>query len=285
MALSSIKKRLWNPGVNNIIGDDSNVLHGLTRYLPDSSARRVFEVFWRGTTEASELGGAATSVFDGTTTPQQIIVVSASASDTDGAAGHVRKVAVIGLAVKSQTAYLKGSSDAGYEAPQAYVEVVNMNGTTNVTTTLYFLRLVHIYACDWGSGDDDAAGNITAEYPENTALLTIVAGTNESSGGILYFPEARAVHHCYIMCDQYGAPTANLDGFDLTINYNGFENALNADGDYEDKSISINDQIRHIETTCFDPVPHYAELDAQITYTLAVITNAPTGQAHAIVSF
>lgn len=286
MALSGIRKRLWNPGVNNIIGDDSDVLHSLRRIMPhepQQRAIRCFEVFWRGTTEASELGGAATSVFDGTTTPQNIIVVSASASDTDGAAGHVRKVAIIGLAVKDQGAYLKGSTDPGYEKPDLYVEVVNMNGTTNVTTTLYFLRLVHMYACDWGSGDDDAAGAITAEYPENTALLTIDAAENESSGGILYFPADKFVFHRYLMVDQYGAPTANLDGFDLTVNYNGFENALNADGDFEDKSISVNDQIRHLDAICFDPVPYRSELDSQIKYTLAVITNAPTGQVHAIV--
>ena len=46
-----------------------------------------------------------------------------------------------------------------------------------------------VYAIEWGSGDDDAAGNITVESPANTALLTIAANANESNSSVIYIAD------------------------------------------------------------------------------------------------
>ena len=62
-----------------------------------------------------------------------------------------------------------------------------MLGTTDATTTRYYLREIHGYVSDWGTdASHDAEGNITIEEPANTTLLTIAAGTNESNGGTIY---------------------------------------------------------------------------------------------------
>lgn len=133
----------------------------------------------------AEIGTAADSALDGTTTPVQVIVVSSSADDDDGATKHVRKVHLIGLSVASAKNYVLGTEDPVYS-----VEELSMNGTTNVTSSRYYLRVMHLYAVQWGSGDADAAGAITCEYPENTALLTIDAGDNESnSSGLIYLAD------------------------------------------------------------------------------------------------
>ena len=171
--------RLWNPEwQSSAIGAKElrrNDVHGRNDIY--------FEIAYKGTSsaDATEVGAAANSVLDGTTTPVSLYVVSASASDTDGAAGHVRKVRIIGVSVASANDFISGLEDPVYS-----VEEVNMNGTTNVRSTRYYLRVIHMYASDWGSGDGDAAGNITCEYPENTALLTIAAGANESNGSVIY---------------------------------------------------------------------------------------------------
>ncbi len=61
-----------------------------------------------------------------------------------------------------------------------------MNGTTDVTTERYYLREMHAYSSDWGSGGHDAEGDITIEEPADTDLLTISATFNESNGGTIY---------------------------------------------------------------------------------------------------
>ena len=134
---------------------------------------------------AAEIGTAADSALNGTTTPVQVIVVSSSADDTDNSAKDVRNIHLIGISVASPTDYINGDEDPVYS-----VEEIAMNGTTNVTSDRYYLRVMHAYACRWGSNGSDAAGNITVEYPENTALLTMDAGDNESnSSGLIYLAD------------------------------------------------------------------------------------------------
>jgi hypothetical protein len=171
--------RLWNPEWYSPAITRKQIIK------PDvySKNHPTIEIFYTGASSATatEVGGAADSVLDGTTTPVQCIVVSASANDTNSSTGHVRKVRIIGISVASADNFVNGS-----EKPVYSLEECNMNGTTNVTTSRYYLRVLHFYACDWGSGGDEAADDITLEYPENTTLLTIAATANESNGSIIY---------------------------------------------------------------------------------------------------
>lgn len=269
MALTGIKKRLWNPG-NNIIGDTDGILDNLNRrsLIALKQGGRGIEVFWSGTAEDSEAGGAADAVFDGTTTPLSLYVVSASASDVNTAAGHVRKVAVIGLAVKSLKDWSLGNED-----PDLYVEVIEMNGTTNVRTTLLFLRVIHMYAIQWGSGDDDAAGAITLESPENTTLIQINAAENESQGGLLFFPEDSKVAILFASIDINAVPTV-ADGVAIEVGYENFDLQGDTDGDFNTKSISAHSYVPHYQTNNFDAFFRRAMDGAKMTITINLFGDA-----------
>jgi len=143
-----VYQRLWNPGRDCIYGDTSNVLNYLEKDIRSTGRyRKYIEVFWVGTTQAGEqLGTAADSAKDGTTTPYQITVVSAQANDTDAATGDARKVCLLGVTVSSI-----GNYNAG-EQPKLTAEVINLNGTTDVLSSRWYLWVDHAYVCDWGSG-------------------------------------------------------------------------------------------------------------------------------------
>jgi len=222
-----VKIRLWNPGRDCIWGDTSNVLpHFLEKpYLDTGKNYRFLEVFWVGATQAAageELGTVATAK-DGVAIPFQITVDCVEANDTDAATGDARKVAIIGVSVSSIGAYNEG------ETPVLGVEVINLNGTTAVTSTRYYLRLIHGYVCDWGSGGADAKGAITIESPAATTLQSILATYNESNGCVLYFAENDSVRPDYIRL----GPTEHViaDGITFRITASGFDHTLNVDPD------------------------------------------------------
>lgn len=269
MALTGIKKRLWNPG-NNIIGDTDGILSNLNRksLISTGQGGRGIEVFWSGTAEDSEAGGAADNILDGTTLPVKCIVVSAQATDIDSITGHVRKVAIIGLAVKSLSDF-----QLGVENADLYVEVVNMNGTTDVNTQLYYLRLIHMYAIQWGSGDDDAAGAITLEYPANTTMIQINAAENESQGGLLFFPEDSKVAVLYASIDINAVPTV-ADGVAIELKYDNFDLQGDTDGDFNTKSISAHSYVPHYQTDKFDAFFKRAMNGAKITITINLFGDA-----------
>ena len=173
----AVKIRLYNPEWQ------SAAITDLKRKDVHGNIRTYFEIFYFGTANAAatEIGGAADTIGDGTTTPFQITVVSAQATDIDTAAGKVRKVRLIGVSVSSIQKFLNGE-----EAPVYSVEEVNMNGSTDVLSARYYLRLIHAYASDWGSGGQDAEGDITIESPADTDLQTIAATYNESNGCVIY---------------------------------------------------------------------------------------------------
>lgn len=170
--------RLYNPDL--IVGDEFQ--KGSVEKTNIYGKRRpTFEIIAQETSAAAaELGVAATAEKDGATTPFQVVVVSSDVGDIDTGAGKVRAVRVIGITVTSVALFKKG------ETPLYTIEELKMNGTTDVTSTRFYIRVIHVYACRWGSGGADAEGNITLEAPANTALLTIAAGTNESNGAIIY---------------------------------------------------------------------------------------------------
>jgi len=216
-----VYKRLWNP---EVVIDANNVLIDKSRQLIHGKSTPTFQVKWHGATQADEeLGTAMASDKDGTTTPFQITVVSASASDKrTTAAGMVHSVALIGNSVSSIARYQNG-----LEIPRTTVEVVAMNGTADVLSTRYYTSVFHAYACEWGTGaTHDAEGAITIESPANTTLLTIAATYNESNGGTLHFVDGDMVKVHSVRISPTDALAAG-DGATLTITSSGFGHILN----------------------------------------------------------
>jgi hypothetical protein len=182
---------MWNPEYTNITTNLKAIrkddVHG---------RRPVFiEIFYTGTssTNATEIGAAGDAAKDGTTTPFKVNVVSSSANDADSAAKHVRKVRIMGVSVPAMAADSTIAATTGTVnqswangMEQYTLEEVAMNGTTDVYSQRFWIRVMGFYACEWGSGGTDAAGNITLEAPANTALFTIAAAANESQGGKIF---------------------------------------------------------------------------------------------------
>jgi len=221
--IAYVKKRIYNP---ELIVDPDGILPMALKNAQIHGNNPVYYIKWVGATQVGEeLGTAAASVKDGTTTPFQITVVSSDVADNRStAAGAVHSVCLLGITVSSAAAYAAG------ERPLTTAEVVHMNGTTDVLSTRYYLWVDHGYACEWGTGATDATGNITIESPANTTLLTIAATQNESDGGVWHFPADRRLYTKSVIF----APTATLaagDGVVLTGAYTSFEQANNTDPD------------------------------------------------------
>ena len=242
-----VRKRLWNIPKTHIFGDTSNILDLQRKTHDDPNKTPTFTIFWEGATQAGaeELGTAATNAKDGTTTPFQIIAVSAGAGDADTPTDHVRKLAIIGLTTNSvagYTEYLRDPTNPVGKAgkPILSVEVMNMNGVSDVTSTRFYLREpIHAYAIHWGSGGADASAAITIEAPANTALLTIAITQNESNSCTLWFPKDTLV-----LIDQgnFNINDATLtgqgDGMLVSITESGF--ADGTDPDIPSTNIAVN---------------------------------------------
>lgn len=233
-----------------------------------------YEIKWQGTTQAAdeELGTALTSAKVGTTTPFQVTVVSTDVGDDRGnTAGFVHSVALIGLSVSSAAAYTAG------ETPKTTVEVIAMDGTTDVLSTRYYVWLDHIYACEWGTGaTHDAEGNITAESPANTTLITLAATFNEGEGGTWHFQEGSILTTELVRT----TPTATLaagDGVVVMATYKFFNH------DLDDENLSdlfIRYPYIHygseIHTREKDMVPRYVNTDkATCRWSEADTANTP----------
>ena len=153
-----VKKRLWNP---ELIIDTNSVLPNELKQTIRGYNIPTYSIKWTGTPQAGEeLGTAADSVKDGSTTPFVVTVVSSSNSDKrTTAAGMAHSVALIGVSVSAAEGKRLDVSNA-----KSTVEVVSMNGTTDVTATRYWLWVDHAYVCEWGTGaTHDAEGDITIE--------------------------------------------------------------------------------------------------------------------------
>ena len=192
-----VKKRLWNP---ELIIDTNSVLPNELKQTIRGYNIPTYSIKWTGTPQAGEeLGTAADSVKDGSTTPFVVTVVSSSNSDKrTTAAGMAHSVALIGVSVSAAEGKRLDVSNA-----KSTVEVVSMNGTTDVTATRYWLWVDHAYVCEWGTGaTHDAEGDITIESPADTDLLTIKATYNESNGGVWHFPAGKKVKMRYVKLHQ-----------------------------------------------------------------------------------
>ena len=115
------KLRLFNPEWNNLTDATA-----ITKKDVHGKYPIMFHLsYWGAASDnATEIGGAADADKDGTTTKYQLVVVSSSANDDDGATKHVRAVAVIGISAPTAAT----GTDAVYS-----VEEFRMNGTSDVT--------------------------------------------------------------------------------------------------------------------------------------------------------
>lgn len=176
--------RLWNPQWCNSTSDDCR------RTNVRGRKRMTFEIaVSEAASAAAELGTAADNVLDGTTTPVLLEIDSTSATDKDVAAGAVRAVHIIGITVANSTAYINGEEEPVYSVEEVRCDATA--GTTEVPTIRYYLRVMHAYATEWGTGgasSHDAEGDITIQAVGGaTDYLTIDAASNESnSSGLIY---------------------------------------------------------------------------------------------------
>lgn len=157
-------------------------------------------------------------------------IVSSSASDDGGATDHCQEVTVLGW------------DEDGKKA----TEVVSMNGTTVVKLTQRFKRLTHMWGSKFGTGDDDAAGNIiliTSATANKTTLLTIAAGSTESVGARIHIPNGQNV----LIWDMEVSHTtnANTGSTIVTAHLTGFEDASNTDPDYDVLHALVNAVSNH----------------------------------------
>ncbi len=221
-----------------------------------------FMIYWEGATQAAaeELGTAVTAAKDGTGTPFQIIAVSAAVTDIDTAGGHVRKLAIIGLTTNSiagYAAYLENPLTPEGKAgkPILSVEVMNMNGTTDVTSVRFYLRCpIKAFAIQWGSGGGDASAAITIEAPANTALLTIAITQNESNGCTFWFPKDTNV---LVEQGNFNVNDATLtgqgDGMMTSITEDDFEDGGDQDFPVSNVTVNAYNPNRHIESIWMHP--------------------------------
>lgn len=288
--IAYVHKRLYNPELivdpNEIMGSNGKLLRQADhkgRFDP------LYEIHWTGATQAGEeLGTAATSVKDGRTTPFQVVVVSSDAlDDRDNAAGAVLSSALVGITTSSLADYqewnLNPTTIAGERGrPRSTVEVVAMNGIADVTSTRFFIWLDAIYACEWGTGEDDAEGNIQAESPANTVLLSLLAGQNEGEGGVWHFPPDKEVNTIHVSI----TPTATFaagDGVVLTGTFTSFDKALNTGPDLSVEYYtytSAGGSVAHGDN--LDVLHRNTTLNSKVLWSEALIANSIVYDLHII---
>lgn len=276
--IAYVQIRLWNPGRENIYGDTSNVLNYLERpYMDTRRNFKHFEIFWVSVVQAAaeELGTAATSDKDGTTTPYQLTAVSTDVKDDVVGVG-ARRIAVIGVSVSSIGAFKAG------EQPKLTVEVMDMDGTTDVLSSRWYLWIVHVYVCDVGT-ETDTAGTLTVESPANTNLYVITAGQNESEGGTLKFAAGDLVKLDMVRI----FPTATLaagDGAALEIGSAAFEYQILATAeDFPTDYYTYIALGQPVDVRNAWPAAKLATIASKLKFSAADTANTPTLKIHATV--
>lgn len=164
-----------------------------------------------GGTTAAEID-PPDNVFDGETTPAKLWVVSSSTSDTDAAISHCRLVKIIGIAEVAK--YSPFNKSLGNKRIVTE-EIVALDGTTDVETTNLWVRVFHMSGIKFGSGGQDAAGDITLsdDASGTTVYLTISTGNTESNGAALFVPlnqKMVSVNESAAMTSMTNAPTTNV---------------------------------------------------------------------------
>ena len=290
--IAYVRKRLYNPDVlvdpNEIFGTAGKLLRDY-----DSDHQRfspMYEIKWTGATQAGEeLGTAKTSDKDGTTTPFQITVVSSDVADNrNTAAGAVHSVALIGVSVPSIALYNQWildptTKDGKLGEPKASVEVVAMNGTTDVLSTRWYIWVDHVYSCEWGTGASDATGNIQVESPANTVLISLLAGQNEGEGGTWHFPPNEEVVTYHVTL----TPTATFaagDGVVLTGTFTSFDQANNSDPDLNVDYYTYTSAGGSVaQGTGIDHLSRKTTINSKVLWSEALIANSIVYSIHIII--
>ena len=233
-----MKKRCFNP---ELLIDPNGVLPHNLQHVINGKKHLTYEIKWTGTSQASEeLGTAAALILDGTTTPFALNIVSSenTLDKRSNAAGAAHSVAAFGISVNSITGYNNwvafGESTPEGKAgrPQSTVEVMAVNGTTDVLSTRMWIWVDAGYVCEWGTGQNDAEGNITLESPPNTTLILITAGQNEGEGGVIHFPPGVNVRVDHADITPIEALAA-ASGLLVSATYTSFDQALNTGPDLD----------------------------------------------------
>jgi len=151
----------------------------------------------------------ANKIWDGTSVPAKLFIDSSSASDDTGGTDHVQEATVIGIVADG--------------TPTA--DPMPTNGTTGLDTgATLWRRIVHSYSSAWGSGDDDAAGNITIQDDAGgtNVYLTIAAAANESDGMKIYLGGGWKAMVDMKMNITAMEDTSKLGNISMKAQYNGF---------------------------------------------------------------
>jgi hypothetical protein len=156
-----------------------------------------------------------------------LYVQSSSASDDSGAADHCQQVILEGF-----------DAITGLYA----TDTIALSGTTAVKTAVQFKRISHLHGSKYGTGDADAAGNITVETSataNQTALLTIAAGATESGGCRIHVPDGQ-----YLLVEDaiiYNVTNAATGATYVTVHLTGFEDSSNITPDYDHFTVVVQD--------------------------------------------
>jgi hypothetical protein len=189
----------------------------ITKYLRDHNLDIVGKAFiWDIRMNLALTNGLGTSmsianaIMNGTVTPAKVFVDSSSASDDTGGTDHCQEVTVIGIVADGTPT----------------LDRMPTNGLTGLDTgEALWRRLVHAYGSAWGSGDDDAAGNITIQDDAagTNDYLTIAAGANESDGLKIYLGGGWRAMVEMEMNITAMEDTTKAGNISMKALYNGFE--------------------------------------------------------------
>ena len=155
-------KRLYNPELlidPTDIFNDGKILRDTDPNTHGNSP--MYEIHWTGATQAGEeLGTAATSAKDGTTTPYLVNIVSSDvADDWDNLAGAVRSVALVGITTNS----IAGD---GVVLSGAFTGFDQANNTDPDLNTEY-----HTYTSRGGSVSNEGKDTLSRKTTINSKVL------------------------------------------------------------------------------------------------------------------
>ena len=169
----------------------------------------------------------ADNIFDGTVTPATMFIDSSSASDDTGSTDHCQEVTVLGIV-----------ADGTHTK-----DTMATNGTTGLDTgAVSWRRIIHSYGSAWGSGDDDAAGDIYIQDDAagTTKYLKIAATANESDGLKIYLGGGWKCMVELEMNPVATAASANNTMIAMKAVYNGFkEHGTDPDYAYDVLSLGV----------------------------------------------
>ncbi|KKL55425.1 hypothetical protein LCGC14_2255560 [marine sediment metagenome] len=143
-----------------------------------------------------------TSVF-AESTAVAVETISSSVNDNSSGTGHLAKINGIGINGLNR------------------MITVQMTGhptdwTTFVVHTETWKNVFHCYGSEWGSGDDDPAGDVDIRKFDDTVIVELGAGDNEGNGAAFVVPHGHA-------CMLYGGVLRRLTATGAWANDEGIK--------------------------------------------------------------